>query len=406
MGRNTGKSAPSARAHAWRRQTNLVRGGTYRSGHGETSEALFLTSGFVYDNAEEAEARFKGEAQGFIYSRYGNPTVAMFEERLRLLEGAEACFATASGMAAVFASLVCHLRAGQRVVAARALFGSCHFIITQILPRWGIETELVDGTDLGQWKRALGKRTAAVFLETPSNPTLEIIDIAAVSKLAHKAGALVIVDNVFSTPLQQRPLALGADIVVYSATKHIDGQGRALGGAILSSRAFYTDHLMPYMRHTGAALSPFNAWIMLKGLETLDPRVERQCKNAVAIAAFLERQKAIARVYFPWSKNHPQHRLAKRQMSGPGTNVSFDLVGGKAAAFRFLNALKIINISNNLGDAKSLVTHPATTTHRAVGPEERARTGIGDGLVRLSVGLEDVDDLIEDLERGLKAARK
>jgi O-succinylhomoserine sulfhydrylase len=406
MGRNTDKNAPRARATAWRRQTNLVRGGTYRSGHGETSEALFLTSGFVYDNAEEAEARFKGEAQGFVYSRYGNPTVAMFEERLRLLEGAEACFATASGMAAVFASLACHLRAGQRVVAARALFGSCHFIITQILPRWGIETELVDGTDLGQWKRALSKRTAAVFFETPSNPTLELIDIAAVSKLAHKAGALVIVDNVFSTPLQQRPLELGADIVVYSATKHIDGQGRALGGAILSSRAFYTDHLMPYMRHTGAALSPFNAWIMLKGLETLEPRVERQCKNAVAIAEFLGRQKAIARVYFPWSKRHPQHALAKRQMSGPGTNVSFDLAGGKAAAFRFLNALKIVNISNNLGDAKSLVTHPATTTHRAVGPEERARTGIGDGLVRLSVGLEDVDDLIEDLARGLKAARK
>ncbi|HUC60699.1 MAG TPA: O-succinylhomoserine sulfhydrylase [Alphaproteobacteria bacterium] len=405
MGKIKGESAPRARGAAWRRQTNLVRGGTVRSGHGETSEAIFLTSGFVYDSAEEAEARFKGEAQGFVYSRYGNPTVAVFEERLRLLEGAEACFATASGMAAVFASLACHLKAGQRAVAARALFGSCHYILTQILPRWGIETELVDGTDLAQWRRALSKPAAAVFFETPSNPTMELIDIAAVSKLAHKAGALVIVDNVFSTPLQQRPLEHGADIVVYSATKHIDGQGRALGGAILSSRKFYSDHLMPYMRHTGAALSPFNAWIMLKGLETLEPRVERHCKNAVAVAEFLGRQKAIARVYFPWAKSHPQHALAKRQMSGPGTMVSFDLKGGKAAAFRFLNALEIVNVSNNLGDAKSLVTHPATTTHRAVGPEERARMGIGDGLVRLSVGLEDVDDLIADLARGLKAAR-
>lgn len=411
MGKDKKVSAPRGRAKAsgaknWRPQTRLVRGGTQRSPFGETSEAIFLTSGFVYDDAEQAEARFKGEAEGFVYSRYGNPTTAMFEERLRLLEGAEACFATASGMAAVFASLACHLRAGQRVVAARALFGSCHFIITQILPRWGIETELVDGPDLGQWQRALKKPAAAVFFETPSNPTLELIDIAAVAKLAHKAGALVIVDNVFSTPLQQRPLDFGADIVVYSATKHIDGQGRALGGAVLSTKAFYTDHLLPYMRHTGAALSPFNAWIMLKGLETLEPRVERHCRNTLAIADYLAGHKAIARVYFPWAKSHPQHALARRQMSGPGTMVSFDLKGGKAAAFKFLNALEIVNISNNLGDAKSLVTHPATTTHRAVGPEERARMGIGDGLVRLSVGLEDVRDLIEDLERGFKAAKK
>lgn len=394
------------RERAWRSQTRLVRGGIDRSAHGETSEAIYLTSGFVYENAEEAEARFKGEANGFIYSRYGNPTVAMFEERLRLLEGAEACFATASGMAAVFASLACFLRTEQRVIAARALFGSCHFIITQVLPRWGIETQLVDGPDLKQWREALKPGAAAVFFETPSNPTLELIDIAAVSKLAHAAGAKVVVDNVFSTPLLQRPLPLGADIVVYSATKHIDGQGRALGGAILSTRQFYTDHLLPFMRHTGAALSPFNAWIMLKGLETLEPRVERHCRNAEAVVDFLAGHKAVDRIFFPGHKSHPQYRLARRQMTGPGNIVSFELKGGQAAAFRFLNALEIVDISNNLGDAKSLITHPATTTHRAVGPEERARMGIRDGLVRLSVGLEDAQDLIGDIDRGLKAARK
>ncbi len=391
-------------ADAWRPQTRLVRGGTVRSGHGETSEAIFLTSGFVYESAEEAEARFKGEAPGFIYSRYGNPTVAMFEKRMALLEGAEACFATATGMAAVFASLMCQLRAGQRVVAARALFGSCHFIITQLLPRWGIETELVDGPDLAQWRAALAPGAAAVFFETPANPTLELIDIAAVAKLAHAAGAVVIVDNVFSTPVLQRPLPLGADIVVYSATKHIDGQGRALGGAILSSDKFYREQLMPFMRHTGPALSPFNAWIMLKGLETLGPRVERHAQNARKVADFLAGEKAVARVLYPGHKSHPQYRLARRQMAGPGTMVSFELKAGKTGAFRFLNALEVIDISNNLGDAKSLVTHPATTTHRAVGAEERARMGIGDGLVRLSVGLEDADDLIDDLARGLKAA--
>jgi O-succinylhomoserine sulfhydrylase len=393
-------------ARTWRAQTRLVRGGTKRSGHGETSEAIFLTSGFVYESAEEAEARFKGEAEGFVYSRYGNPTVAMFEERLALLEGAEACFATATGMAAVFAALACQLRAGQRVVAARALFGSCHFIITQILPRWGIETQLVDGPDLAQWKAALAPGAAAVFFETPSNPTLELIDIAAVSKLAHKAGAKVIVDNVFSTPMLQRPLALGADIVVYSATKHIDGQGRALGGAILSSRKFYTEQLMPFMRHTGPALSPFNAWIMLKGLETLELRVERHCRNATKVADFLAGHKAVGRVIFPGLRSHPQYKLARRQMTGPGNMVSFEVKGGKAGTFRFLDALEIVDISNNLGDAKSLITHPATTTHRAVGPEDRARLGIGDGLVRLSVGLEDADDLIEDLDRALKAAKR
>jgi O-succinylhomoserine sulfhydrylase len=391
-------------ADAWRPQTRLVRGGTARSGHGETSEAIFLTSGFAYESAGEAEARFKGEAEGFIYSRYGNPTIAMFEKRMALLEGAEACFATATGMAAVFASLACQLRAGQRVVAARALFGSCHYIITQILPRWGIETKLVDGIDLKQWKEALAPGAAAVFFETPSNPTLELIDIEAVSKLAHAAGAVVIVDNVFSTPVLQRPLALGADIVVYSATKHIDGQGRALGGAILSSGQFYREQLMPFMRHTGPALSPFNAWVMLKGLETLQLRVERHVANARRVADFLAGETSVARVLFPGHKNHPQYELAQRQMSGPSTLVSFELEGGKEGAFRFLDALELIDISNNLGDAKSLITHPATTTHRAVGPEERARMGIGDGLVRLSVGLEDAEDIIDDLVRGLKAA--
>ena len=392
-------------ARSLRAQTRLVRGGTKRSSHGETSEAIFLTSGFVYESAEEAEARFKGEAEGFVYSRYGNPTVAMFEERMALLEGAEACFATASGMAAVFASLACQLGAGQRVVAARALFGSCHFIITQILPRFGIESVLVDGPNLGEWEAALKPGAAVVFFETPANPTLELIDIAAVARLAHKAGASVIVDNVFSTPVLQRPLPLGADIVVYSATKHIDGQGRTLGGAILSTRQFYTDRLMPFMRHTGPAMSPFNAWVLLKGLETLELRVERHCRNAEKIADFLAGHRAVERVLFPGHQGHPQHALAKRQMTGPGPLVSFDVRGGKEAAFRFLNRLELIDISNNLGDAKSLITHPATTTHRAVGPEARAQMGIGDGLVRLSVGLEDADDLIDDLTRGLAAAK-
>jgi O-succinylhomoserine sulfhydrylase len=397
---------PRDKERAWRRQTRLVRGGLDRSPHGETSEALYLTSGFVYESAEQAEARFKGEAEGFVYSRYGNPTIAMLERRLALMEGAEACFATASGMSAVFVSLASQLRTGQRVVAARALFGSCHYIITQILPRWGIETELVDGPDLAQWRTALARGAAAVFFETPSNPTLELIDIAAVAKLAHAAGATVIVDNVFSTPLLQRPLALGADIVVYSGTKHIDGQGRTLGGAILSTAQFYKDSVMPFMRHAGPAISPFNAWVLLKGLETLEPRVERHCANAERVAAALSGHPAVERVLFPWLTSHPQHALARRQMAGPSTLVSFVVKGGKAAAFRCQNALEIIDISNNLGDAKSLITHPATTTHRAVGREERARMGIGDGLLRLSVGLEDAADLIEDLTRALDVAAK
>ncbi|MPZ10367.1 MAG: O-succinylhomoserine sulfhydrylase [Kiloniellaceae bacterium] len=385
----------------WRPQTEMVRGGLARSHFDETSEALYLTSGYVYGTAEEAEAAFKGDKDRFVYSRYANPTVAMFEERLRLLEGAEACRATASGMSAVYASLMSQLKAGDRVVASRALFGSCQYIVAELLPRYGIETQLIDGRDLSAWESALAAGAQAVFLETPSNPTLEIIDIAAVSELAHAAGATVIVDNVFATPLLQRPLALGADVVVYSATKHIDGQGRTMGGAILCSEAFVKDHLQMFYRHTGPTMSPFNAWVMLKGLETLDLRVERHCANALAVAQFLEGQSGVAKVLYPGLASHPQADLAKRQMQGGSTLVAFEVAGGKARAFRLLNALATIDISNNLGDSKSLVTHPATTTHQRLKPEERTELGISDGLLRLSVGLEDPADLIEDLEQAL-----
>lgn len=389
-----------------RRATGLVRGGTLRSPFGETSEALFLNSGFVYASAAEAEARFKGEADGFIYARYGSPTVAMFEERMALLEGAEACFGTASGMAAVFASLMCQLRAGDRVVASRALFGSCHYIVAELLPRYGIGVELVDGPDLGQWEAALAPGAKAVFFETPANPTLEVIDIAAVAERAHAAGASVIVDNVFSTPLLQSPLEFGADIVVYSGTKHIDGQGRVLGGAILSSRVFREETLMPFLRHTGPALSPFNAWVLLKGLETLEVRVERQCRTARRLAEILAGHGLVTRVLYPERADHPQHELAMRQMSAGGTVVTFDVAGGKETAFAVLDALEIVDISNNLGDTKSLVTHPATTTHRAMGEEGRARMGIGDGMIRISAGLEDPEDLVEDLVGALDQAQR
>ncbi|ANK82699.1 MAG: O-succinylhomoserine sulfhydrylase [Rhizobiales bacterium NRL2] len=385
----------------WAPETRLVRGGLNRSGEGETSEALFLNSGFVYETAADAEARFKGEQDGFIYSRYGNPTVAMFEERLRLLEGAEACFATATGMAAVFASLMAQLKAGDRVVASRALFGSCHHILTQILPRFGIEAVLVDGHDLDQWADALRPGAACVFMETPANPTLALIDIAAVSELAHAAGAQVIVDNVFATPLFQKPLELGADIVVYSATKHIDGQGRCLGGAILSTRAFVDDLLMPFMRHTGPSLSPFNAWVMLKGLETLPLRVEKMAANALSLAEHLKAMPRVAEVHYPGLPCFAQAALAKRQMKAGGTLISFEVDGGKAAAFHCLDRLKIVDISNNLGDSKSLITHPETTTHRAISEEERRRIGVTPGLVRLSVGLENVDDLKRDFSQAL-----
>ena len=392
-----------AREERWRRRTHLVRGGTRRSGFGETSEAMFLNSGFVYDSPETAAARFKGEAEGFIYSRYGNPTVAMFERRMALIEGAEACFATATGMAAVFAALMCQLRAGEHMVSSRVLFGSCHYIISEILPRYGIETTFVDGPDLDQWRAAMRPTTRCVFFETPANPTTELIDIAAVTGIAHSAGARVVLDNVFATPLLQRTVEVGVDIVVYSATKHIDGQGRCLGGAILGTEKFYTDELMPFMRHTGPSLSPFNAWVLLKGLETLEIRVERMCANTLAIARYLEENPAVERVLYPHLESHPQHALAATQMDLGGSVVSFDVPGGKEAAFRFLNALDLIDISNNLGDTKSLITHPATTTHQRLKPEERAEIGIGDGLLRLSLGMEDIADITEDLDRGFAA---
>ncbi len=392
-----------AREERWRRQTRMVRGGTRRSHFGETSEAMFLTSGYVYDSPENAAARFKGEAEGFIYSRYGNPTVAMFERRLALLDDAEACFATATGMAAVFTGLMSILKCGDHVVASRVLFGSCHYIISELLPRYGIETTFVDGPDLDQWRAAMRPETRCVFFETPANPTTELIDVAAVAEITHDAGARVIIDNVFATPLLQSSLDLGADIIVYSATKHIDGQGRCLGGAILGTRQFYTDELMPLMRHTGPSMSPFNAWVMLKGLETLELRLTAMCDSTLDIARHLEAHEAVGRVLHPDLESHPQHALAKRQMTHGGTIVAFDLPGGREEAFRFLKALELIDISNNLGDAKSLITHPATTTHQRLKPEERAEIGIGDGLVRLSVGLEHPDDLKEDLERGLAA---
>jgi O-succinylhomoserine sulfhydrylase len=382
-----------------------VRGGLARSHHGETCEALYLTSGFVYDDAAQAEATFLGEVDHYQYSRFGNPTVAMFEQRLAALEGAEACRATASGMAAVNAALLAQLKAGDRVVASRALFGSCHWIVSTLLPKFGIESTFVDGTDLDQWRAALSRPASAVLLETPSNPCLDIIDLEAVAALAHEAGAVVMVDNVFATPLLQRPLAFGADVVIYSGTKHIDGQGRCLGGAVLGRRRWIEETLQPFIRNTGPAISPFNAWIMLKGLETLPVRLEAMCRSAAEIADMLAAEPAVARVLYPGRADHPQHGLAMRQMSAGGTVVSFDLVGGKEAAFRFMDALGLIDISNNLGDAKTLVTHPATTTHMRIGPAERARLGIGDGLVRLSVGLEDVRDLIDDLRRALAAAR-
>ncbi len=384
--------------------TDLVRGGLTRTPWDETSEALILTSGFVYGSAEEAEAAFAGEEERYIYSRYGNPTVAMFQERLRTIEGAEACFVTASGMAAVFTALIALLETGDRVVAARGLFGSCFLILDELLPRWGIHTTFVDGDDLDAWAAAIADGADVVFFETPSNPMQGLVDIAAVSALAHDAGATVVVDNVFATPVLQRPLDLGADVVVYSTTKHVDGQGRTLGGAILGSEEYIFEKVQPFIRHTGPALSPFNAWVLVKSLETLDLRVRAQVASAVALAQHLEEQAAIERVWYPHLASHPQHDLARAQMQGGGTVVTFSVPGGKEAAFRFLNALEVIDISNNLGDAKSLVTHPASTTHRRLGPEVRSAMGITDGVIRISVGLEDLADLIEDVDRATKAA--
>ncbi len=400
------KGGKTSNPAQWRRETQMVRGGLERSAFSETSEGLFLTSGYVYDSAEEAEQAFTGEKQRYMYSRYANPTVTMFEKRLALLEGAEKCVSTASGMAAVFASMASQLQAGDRVVASRALFGSCLYIIDEQLPKFGIETVLVDGADLEQWKQALSQKTQCVFLETPSNPCLEIIDIRAVCDLAHEAGARVIVDNVFATPVLQHPLELGADIVMYSATKHIDGQGRTMGGAILTSDMdFIENSLTPFFRHTGPTLSPFNAWVLLKGLETLDLRVQRHCENALAVAEFLSECKGINKVLYPGLDSHSQHELAMAQMSSGGTLVSFEVDGGKEAAFKVLNGLGLIDIANNLGDAKSLSTHPATTTHQRLSPEERQAISITDGLIRLSVGLEDVDDLKEDLDQALGKAK-
>jgi O-succinylhomoserine sulfhydrylase len=383
-----------------REATLLVRGGLERTGFDETAEGLFLTSGYVYVSAAEAEAAFAGEHDRYIYSRYGNPTVSMFEERLRLIEGTEACMATASGMAAVFASLASFVSAGDKVVGSRALFGSCHVILSEILPRLGVETVQVDGSSLDEWEQALAGGARAVFLETPSNPGLEIIDLAAVSELAHAAGALVIVDNVFASPVLQKPLAFGADVVVYSATKHIDGQGRVLGGAVLSTEEFKTDYLMPFTRHTGPSLSPFNAWVLVKGLETMRLRVDAMSRSAHTLAEQLEQHSSVDRVGYPMLPSHPQFELAKRQMSAGGTVLTID-VKNKERAFAFMDALELFDISNNVGDSKSLATHPATTTHRRIGAEARALVGIGDGMIRFSIGLEDPQDLYTDLDIAL-----
>ena len=390
---------------AWRPATRLVHEGTLRSQFGETSEAIFLNSGYVYDNAEQAERRFKGDEEGFVYSRYSNPTVDMFETRMCALECAEAARGTASGMAAVNASLFSFLKAGDHVVSARALFGSCRYIVEDLLPRFGVETTLVDGRDLSAWEAAMRPNTRAVFFETPTNPVLELVDIEAVSKIAHRSGALVVVDNVFATPLLQRPIPLGVDIVVYSATKHIDGQGRCLGGVVMGTKDFIEEKLHTYLKQTGPSLSPFNAWVLLKGLETLPLRVERHGASAVAIADFLAERKEVARVFYPGRDDHPQRELAKRQMAGGGPMVAFEVKGGKREAFRLMNALHIFKISNNLGDAKSLVTHPATTTHQRLSPEVRAELGIFDRSVRLSIGLEDVEDLKADLDQALRASK-
>jgi O-succinylhomoserine sulfhydrylase len=391
----------SEKTKEFRPQTQLVRAGLARSQFRETSEALYLNSGFVFESAAQAEAAFKGENDSHIYSRYGNPTVSVFEERLAALEGADMCRATATGMAAVFSSIACQVRAGERVVASRALFGSCHFIVDQILPRWGIETVFVDGTNLEAWEAALNQPTKAVFLESPSNPMLDLVDIPAVAEMAHAAGARMVVDNVFATPLFQKPLELGADIIIYSATKHIDGHGRCLGGAVLSDADFMNEHFIPFYRHTGPSMSPFNAWVMAKSLETLSLRVRHQSEVSLQIANHLEGHTKVRQVRHPGLESFPQRELAARQMSGHGTLVTIDLAGGKEAAFKLLDTLDLVDISNNLGDAKSLACHPATTTHQRLSPEERALLGISDGVVRISIGLEDPQDLIEGLERAL-----
>jgi O-succinylhomoserine sulfhydrylase len=386
----------------WSPRTRAIHQGTRRSQYGEMSEAIFLTQGFVYPDAETAERRFISSGPDeFVYARYGNPTVRMFEDRMAALEGTEDAFATASGMAAVHGALFCQLKAGDHVVAARALFGSCLYVVETLLPRFGVEVDLVDGTDLDAWEAALRPTTKLVFLESISNPTLEVIDIAGVATLAHAVGAQVVVDNVFATPVFQRSIELGADVVIYSATKHIDGQGRCLGGIVLGTREFIRGPLETFLKHTGGALSPFNAWVMLKGLETLDLRCRAQAAAADRIARALEGHPALVRTIYPGLASHPQAALSARQMETGGTMLALELHGGKAAAFRFLDALKIVLISNNLGDSRSIATHPATTTHQRLSAEQRAGLGIGDGLVRLSIGLEDPLDLESDLTRAL-----
>ena len=386
---------------SWRPATQLVHGGTTRSQHGETAEAIFLTQGFVYENSAAAEARFKGETDGFIYARYASPTNDMFEKRMCLLEGAEDARATASGMAAVSAAILCQLKAGDHIVAARALFGSCRWVVETLAPRYGIECTLVDGRDLANWEKAIRKNTKIFFLESPTNPTLEVIDIAGVAKLANQVGAKLVVDNVFATPLFQKPLELGAHVVVYSATKHIDGQGRCLGGVVLSDKAWIDEHLHDYFRHTGPAMSPFNAWTLLKGIETLPLRVKQQTENASRLADFLADQNEVAQVIYPGRKDHPQADIIAKQMTGGSTLVCFELKGGKDAAFALQDALEVVKISNNLGDAKSLITHPGTTTHKNLTDEARAELGLSSGTLRFSAGIEDSEDLIEDFARAL-----
>jgi len=397
-------AAPVSATSRYRPETRLVHSGTIRSEFGETSEALFLTQGYVYDSAEQCEARFKGEDPGYIYSRYSNPTISMFERRMIELEGAEAGRSTATGMAAVTTAMLAPLKAGDHVVAAKAMFGSCRYVVEDMLPRYGIQSTLVDGLDLDQWQRAMRPNTRSLFLESPTNPTLDVLDIGAIAEIAHRGGARLIVDNVFATPIWQSPLSLGADVVVYSATKHIDGQGRCLGGIILSSEQFIAEHIHTFMRQTGPSLSPFNAWVLLKGLETLAVRVRAQTETAAAVADALARHPKISRLIYPGRADHPQAALVKKQMRAGSTLVGFEVKGGKAAAFRTLNALRLARISNNLGDAKSLVTHPATTTHQRLTPEARAELGISDGFIRFSTGLEHPDDLIEDLHAGLEQA--
>ncbi len=386
----------------YRIATRLVHSGVERTPYGETTEALFLTSGFIYDDAGQAEGTFDGSVEHYQYSRFANPTVAMLERRLADLEGAEACRATATGMAAINAAMLSHLKTGDRVVASRALFGSCHWIVSTLLPKFGIESVFVDAWDLPGWRQALSVPTALVLLETPSNPMLEVLDLPAIAGLAHAAGALVVLDNVFATPLLQQGLALGADVIVYSCTKHIDGQGRVLGGAVLGTKAWIEGTLQPFFRNTGPAMSPFNAWLLLKSLETMPLRVEASCVRAARLADFLAGSHGISRVWYPGREDHPQRELAAAQMSAGGTLVTFE-VADKAAAFRMMDAFRLIAISNNLGDSRSMVTHPATTTHMRIGAEERARLGISDGVIRLSVGLEDPADLEDDLQRGLDA---